>query len=215
MMSVNAVRSDSAKPLAIAFRALLVVRGVTCLVEAGDEGYAENGDRINGDLERKLELELCCHRRRIWIVIDIEVREYTQDALLLLRRNLFRSDPYRGITHIDRCLYFFKLECTVREQLILACPENYWCGGPVCKALSMDCDSKRHSGLDIAQFKETIVAGKTSVGVMRRRTLQDHPCTRNSAAIRIHHGSRDASCLLFWGCDVLSRRRTSQGKRHQ
>src|SRR5580704_8364953 len=72
----EAVRGDSAKPLAIALCALLVVRGVTRLIEAGDEAYAENGDRINGDPERKLELELCRHRRRIWIVIGIEIRKY-------------------------------------------------------------------------------------------------------------------------------------------
>ncbi len=47
---------DSAKPLAIALRALLVVRGITCLVEAGNQTYAENGDRINSDLSARLNL---------------------------------------------------------------------------------------------------------------------------------------------------------------
>ncbi len=41
----DAVWGDSANPLAIALRALLAVRGITCLVESRDEGDAYNRDR--------------------------------------------------------------------------------------------------------------------------------------------------------------------------
>jgi len=53
---VDGQRSPIAPNLAMALRALLVVWRVTCLIEAGDEADAGNGNWINRDPERKLEL---------------------------------------------------------------------------------------------------------------------------------------------------------------
>src|SRR5271165_445704 len=116
----KAVCSGDSIPLTVPLGTLLEVWAVCRLAYAGYDAYAKGGYRISRDFHCKLEFKFGSERLGMAIVINIEVRDNAQDALLFLHGDLLGSNLYRRVMHINAGLHFFKPEFAARQEFVLA-----------------------------------------------------------------------------------------------
>jgi hypothetical protein len=97
MMSVKPSCVVAPKALTVALCTLDVVGVAGRLVDAGRaESRSGEGNRIDGDPEGQLELQLRRERHGIVIIDDVEIGDDAENALLLLYLDLFDGDLLGG-----------------------------------------------------------------------------------------------------------------------
>ena len=85
-----------AETLSICFTALPEVVVVARLIDASQEGGAEESDGIRRGLESESELQLRCEWHGVAIIDRVEVGDETQDALLLLSLFLLSGESLQS-----------------------------------------------------------------------------------------------------------------------
>ena len=175
----KAVSGASAQALPIALRTLNIVWDVCSLLDAGKCSYPDDGDRIGGHFERKLELQLRRERLGIAIIDDVEIGDNAENTLLLLHLDLLGSDLLGGINNIYRGLHLCDLESAVSQDYTLSWLEDDLGRGPVRKSLGADGDVIGGSRLEILELKESVVVCLDCSVIAGDRTFKNDPGTRN------------------------------------
>src|SRR5258707_6679209 len=91
-----------AETLTICLPTLPVVVVVARLIEASQEGGAEESDGVRRGLKSESELQLRCQWHGVAIIDRVEVGDETQDALLLLRLFLLSGDLFSRENSVHR-----------------------------------------------------------------------------------------------------------------